>query len=173
MKTLINRYTVVLILPILLCFTNCKKLNDTTELTTLKMEDPVRHYSPIMQGIKQNIKVKLTNTGKNPLVVKNVLPSCGCTIAKFPSHGITPGNSADIVMVYDSSKNTGYTAVYTTISTNTKEQVHSFFFDINVVPNSLHTKDYEELHSEQVGKGTKYNRDEIDEETNIRHYETR
>lgn len=171
MKTFINRYTIVLILPILLCFTSCKKLNDTTDITTLKMEDPVRHYSPIMQGIKQNIKVKLTNTGKKPLVIKNVLPSCGCTIAKFPSHGIAPGNSADVVMVYDSSKNTGYTAVYTTISTNTKEQVQSFFFDINVVPNSLHTKDYEELHFEKEGKDKYESRNEIDNETNIKYYE--
>lgn len=135
-----------------------------------KIEDPVRHYNPIMQGTKQNINVKVRNTGEEPLLLKDVFPSCGCTIAKFPEHAIAPGNDAIIELEYDSSKNSGYAAIYTTITANITEKSHTLFFDINVVPNSLHTKDYEELYFEDENKKDEDLRDEIDNDTNIKAY---
>lgn len=124
--------------------------NAYLDLTTIEIEDPVRHYYPILQGQKQNIVVKITNTGDEPLKIYKVLPSCGCTIAKFTSRAIAPGNEAFIEMEYNSIKNIGMVDIYTTILANTKQHSHTFYFDINVVPDALYTKDYEELyHIEQ------------------------
>ncbi len=147
---------------------SCNKVGENA-VTSMKIEDPVRHYSPIMQGVKQNISVKVSNTGSEPLLLKNVFPSCGCTIAKFPDHAIAPGNDAAIELEYDSNKNTGYTRVYTTITANTPEKAHTVFFDINVVPNSHYTKDYEEINFDNE-RGRNAKRSQVDENTHIKAY---
>jgi hypothetical protein len=135
---------------LLLALGGCKKSesgeNAFLALTTMSIEDPVRHYYPVLQGVKQKITVKVTNTGREPLKLYKVQPSCGCTIAKFPDHAIAAGEDAFIDLEYDSNKNIGYVGIYTTISANTKEHYHTVFFDLNVVPDALYTKDYEELH---------------------------
>lgn len=129
---------------ILLIMVGCKR---ELEITTLEIEDPVRTYYPILQGEKQNIVVKIQNTGEHPLKIENVLPSCGCTIATFPKSAIRPGEFGLLQLEYNSNKNIGDVRIYTTIVANTKERYHTFMFKINVVPNALYTPDYEELYS--------------------------
>ncbi|RYG21271.1 MAG: DUF1573 domain-containing protein, partial [Chitinophagaceae bacterium] len=101
-------------------------------ITTVKIEDPERKYFPILQGQRQNINVKVFNTGQNPLKISAVYPSCGCTVAKYPEKLIPVGGYGTIEMEYNSNKNLGYVGIYTTIKTNTKEGSQTFFFEINV-----------------------------------------
>lgn len=155
-----------LLLLTLLC--SCNKVGENA-ITSMKIEDPIRHYSPIMQGVKQIITVKVTNTGSEPLLLKNVLPSCGCTTAKFPEHAIAPGNDAEIELEYDSNKNTGFTEIYTSITANTPQKEHPFFFDINVVPSSHYTKDYEEIDFENRS-GNKDKKEQVNDDTHIKAY---
>lgn len=140
-------------------------------LTTLKIEDPVRKYYPILQGQKQQIIVKVTNTGKNPLKIYDVYPSCGCTIAKYPKRAIPAGDTGTIVLEYDSNKNIGYVGIHTTLKTNTKEGWQSFFFEINVVPDPHYTPDYEELYAEYQKNNRDLVQQLVDGKTNERGYE--
>lgn len=167
MKIFKKTYLIVPVLLLLTILNGCKKVGEN-KITSLRIEDTIRHYSPIMQGMKQNISVRVTNTGKEPLLLKNVMPSCGCTVAKFPTYAIAPGNDAIIEMEYDSSKNTGYTAIYTTLTANVPEKSHTIFFDINVVPDSHYSKDYEEMYFGNRNKGD--NREDTDEDTHIKAY---
>lgn len=121
--------------------------NKNGSITTVKIEDPERKYFPILQGQRQNINVKVFNTGQNPLKISAVYPSCGCTVAKYPTKLIPVGEYGTIEMEYNSNKNLGYVGIYTTIKTNTKEGSQTFFFEINVVPDPHYTKDYEELYN--------------------------
>lgn len=151
MKTILYKRCVFAMFALLavLFITGCEKSDKENQFlakTTMQIDDPVRHYYPVLQGLKQNIIVKVTNTGNEPLKIHKVLPSCGCTIAKFSTSAIAPGNDGFIQMEYDSTKNIGYVGIYTTIIANTDKHHHTMFFDINVVPESLHTKDYEELY---------------------------
>ena len=77
------------------------------KLTTVAVEDSVRKYFPILQGERQNINVKVYNTGKEPLKIYDVYPSCGCTVAKFPKKLIPAGEYGTIEMEYNSNKNIG------------------------------------------------------------------
>lgn len=131
---------------VLLSGCNSDRENAFLELTTLEIEDPVRHYYPIVRGLELNIVVKVTNTGNHALKIYNVLPSCGCTLAEYRKRAIAPGDSGFIQLKYDSTKNVGKVGVYTTIVANTKQHSHTVYFDLNVVPDALYTKDYEELY---------------------------
>jgi hypothetical protein len=162
---------IFLMLGTITLLTGCEGIggeNRFTDPTTIAIEDPVRHYYPILQGQKQNIIVKIKNTGKNPLKIYNVLPSCGCLLATFSDHAIAPGNYGLVEMEYNSNKNIGKVALYTTIIANTPKKSHTIYFDLNVVPGALYTKDYEELYQETEGGGMQ---EAVEGENNERGYE--
>lgn len=141
-------------------------------LTTVKIEDPERKYFPILQGQRQNINVKVYNTGTKPLKITEVYPSCGCTVAKFPDNLIPVGEYGTIEMEYNSNKNIGYVGIYTSIKTNTKEGAQNFFFEINVVPDPHYTKDYEELYNADKENNNSLVKELVDGSTNQQGYTT-
>ena len=47
----------------------------------------------------------LTNTGDAPLIIHQVLPSCGCTVADFTKTPINPGEKGKIEVTYNGSRN--------------------------------------------------------------------
>ena len=135
---------------LLMVFSGCKS-DVSNKLTTMKIEDPYRKYHPIVQGQILKIVIKVQNTGDDQLRITNVLPSCGCTTAKFPKV-IGAGGFGIIEMEYNSIKNIGQVGFHTTIIANTKEKSHTFFFETNVVPDAQYTRDYEELYELQKEK---------------------
>ncbi|MBK7633507.1 MAG: DUF1573 domain-containing protein [Saprospiraceae bacterium] len=44
--------------------------------------------------------VKFTNTGTEPLIINNATSSCGCTVPKWPTEPIAPGQSASLEVRY-------------------------------------------------------------------------
>jgi hypothetical protein len=45
-----------------------------------------------------------SNTGKGPLVINEVTTSCGCTAVEWPQKPILSGESADIIIKYDTKR---------------------------------------------------------------------
>ncbi|MBK8053024.1 MAG: DUF1573 domain-containing protein [Saprospiraceae bacterium] len=44
--------------------------------------------------------VKFTNTGTEPLIINNATSSCGCTVPKWPTEPVAPGQSASLEVRY-------------------------------------------------------------------------
>ena len=44
--------------------------------------------------------IKFTNTGTEPLIINNATSSCGCTVPKWPTEPIAPGQSASLEVRY-------------------------------------------------------------------------
>ena len=119
--------------------------------TTIDINNPIRHYYPIPRGSKLFLSYKFVNTGTNPLLIKDVLTSCGCISVNFPEYTINPQKSGYINLEYDSSKNIGYVKSYIDIYANLDSVVkRTIIFDVNVVTNALYTKDYEEIYKEKL-----------------------
>lgn len=75
--------------------------------TTLSFEQTVFNFGDITEGeIIQNV-VTFTNTGEEPLVITNARGTCGCTIPKWPKDPIMPGETAELLVQFD-SKNKGH-----------------------------------------------------------------
>jgi len=56
-----------------------------------------------------------------------------------------------LTLSYNSAKNVGYVKHYITLYGNFENAVlKELIFDINVVPNAMYTKDYEELYTEEI-----------------------
>ncbi len=48
--------------------------------------------------------ITFTNTGGAPLLITNIIPSCGCTVPEWPKDAIKPGQSSEIKVKYDISR---------------------------------------------------------------------
>lgn len=162
--------TLVLLLSLLIVVAACRN-GDRDKTTTIEIEDPVRHYYPILQGEKQKVLVKITNSGENVLHISSILPSCGCTVVGKYSSKVAPGGYTLLDMEYNSNKNIGYVEIYTTIIANTKRGSETFKFDINVAPDPHYTKDYEELYKIQMTEENGNIEARVDGAANQRGYE--
>jgi hypothetical protein len=62
-----------------------------------------------------------TNTGKEPLVIKEAHGSCGCTVPRWPHDPVLPGREDTIKVTYDTHNHTGMFQKTVTITSNAKE----------------------------------------------------
>ena len=125
---------VLLVLLGCITLTGCKK---RIGMTTVEVPDSVRHYYPVIAGQELNLMYDLTNTGDQPLIIRDIQPSCGCIVTMPPSRMVLPEKSIRLKFTYQSAKNIGYVQ-------------HVIRIYCNVPPNGIYTRDYEELYKEAV-----------------------
>ena len=77
---------------ILICTALLLVMGCTTRVpfTTIDIKDPIRHYYPILRGQDLTVIVRINNTGKYPLVIKDIQPSCGCIILESDHEMVVP-----------------------------------------------------------------------------------
>lgn len=137
----------------LLFFTKCKETTDQT--TTLEVVDNNRHYYPVLQGQQKTMIFQLINRGNHPFILSDILVSCGCLVVqKAVIQRIPAGEVGELVVQFDTTKNVGDVKHYITLYGNLSDRENiEVTFDLQVVPDSHYTKDYEELF--QAFKGDK------------------
>lgn len=122
--------------------------------TTIEVIDNHRHYYPVLAGQRLDVVFPIKNTGKNPLVISDIITSCGCLVAKKSSIDAIPeGDERMLILEYNSAKNIGLVEHYITLYGNFENsETYEITFDVHVVPSSHYTKDYEELYQEEKDK---------------------
>ena len=82
--------------------------------------DKTTHDSgTMMQDADGNCEFKFKNTGNEPLVLSNVVSSCGCTVPSWPKEPILPGKTSAIKIHYD-TKRIGTISKQITVMSNAK-----------------------------------------------------
>jgi hypothetical protein len=77
-------------------------------------------FGKVKQGDKVNYAFKFTNTGKSPLIIKNAVASCGCTIPEWkPKTPILPGEGGVIMVTFNSAGKSGLQDKQITVTANT------------------------------------------------------
>ena len=103
------------------------------KLTTIEWETTSKDYGTIKEGQKLEVSFTFKNVGTNPLVIKSVSPSCGCTAAEPPSKPIPPGGSGEITASFDSKDRKGANHKDLFVEANTEgSKTHRLVFDVNV-----------------------------------------
>jgi hypothetical protein len=76
-------------------------------------------FGPIAVGERISHVFQFVNSGKSPLIISGVYPSCGCTTLKdWPKDPIAPGASGQISIDFNSTGNSGKVDKTITVSTN-------------------------------------------------------
>ena len=68
-----------------------------------KWDKTTSEFGNIEQGIPKEAEFKLTNEGKEPLIIQTAKAGCGCTNLKYSPEPILPGKSTIIAATYNAA----------------------------------------------------------------------
>lgn len=103
-------------------------------LTTVALSESNFDFGNIKKGDKVNHVYEVTNTGKNPLVISEVKPGCGCTAPEFTKEPILPGKKGKITLSFDSSSFDGAVQKYADVFANVEKAPIKLTFNANIQP---------------------------------------
>lgn len=58
-------------------------------------------FGQIAQGKPVQVEFSFTNAGSEPLLIADVVPSCGCTVSDYSKEPVAPGKSSTIKITYN------------------------------------------------------------------------
>lgn len=86
---------------------------------SIKWENDLHDFGEIPQSVPVSVEFAFTNTGDEPLIIKEVLTSCGCTASNYAKEPIMPGKSSTIKVSYNAA-NAGSFSKTITVNSNDK-----------------------------------------------------
>lgn len=101
-------------------------------MTTAELDISQLDFGELLVGVSQQRIVNLKNTGNKPLIVQDVVVSCGCTKVNYPKAPIMPGQTGEIVVSYDPDKKGGFRKTVT-LYCNAKQSPLRVFISGRVV----------------------------------------
>lgn len=102
-------------------------------VTTIQWLDSARDFGRINEGQKLVLSFRFKNSGNKPLVIEDVRPTCGCTVAEFPRQPIAPGQEGEITGEFDSNGREGLQRKHITVRSNTEPAEQDITFEVNVI----------------------------------------
>ncbi|MCT2562366.1 DUF1573 domain-containing protein [Chryseobacterium herbae] len=103
-------------------------------LTSVALSENSFDFGKIKKGDKVEHIYEITNTGKNPLVISEVKPGCGCTAPDFTKEPILPGKKGKITLHFDSSSFDGNVQKYADVFANVDKTPIKLTFTANIQP---------------------------------------
>lgn len=88
----------------------------------VKFEVEKHNFGEIAQNQPRTYEFVFTNTGTEPLIIKNVRTSCGCTSKEWPKEPIMPGESNVIKATFNAAR-LGQFNKSITVSTNADKPI--------------------------------------------------
>lgn len=99
-------------------------------------EESKHDFGDITQGDLVEHIFEFTNVGEAPLIISNVITTCGCTAPTWPKDPVKPGEKGKIKIAFNSSGKIGRQNKVVTIISNTSNQKDRLFIIANVIPKS-------------------------------------
>jgi hypothetical protein len=118
-------------------------------VTTMKMSETSHNFGSFKEEAgRQTYDFVLTNTGSQPLVIQNIVTSCGCTTPEWTRQPIPPGGKGKVTAIYDPKDRPGTFDKSLTVYTNTKPEITVLQIKGEVTPRE---KTIDELFTFPVG----------------------
>ncbi|WP_298778137.1 DUF1573 domain-containing protein [uncultured Polaribacter sp.] len=87
-----------------------------------KFEKETIDYGKIAKGSERERTFVFTNIGDQPLIIKNIKSSCGCTIPEKPKEPVMPGAEGKIKVSYNTNRLGGFSKSITIFSNAKSER---------------------------------------------------
>lgn len=108
--------------------------SDTSSFAQINFEKPSFSFGDLYQGEKVEHIFSFTNIGNAPLVLNNVLATCGCTAPEWEKKPFLPGEKGEVKIVFDSSSKIGRQNKVITIRSNAKSGDYRLRISAMVLP---------------------------------------
>ena len=102
--------------------------------TSIALSESNFDFGKIKKGDKVEHIYEITNTGKNPLIISEVKPGCGCTAPDFTKEPIMPGKKGKITLHFDSTNFDGNVQKYADVFANVEKAPIKLTFTANIQP---------------------------------------
>ena len=99
-------------------------------------DDESHDFGTIKEGLVAEYTFKFKNTGSQPLILKDVRPSCGCTTPEWSKEPVQPGKTGIILVKYNSAGRPGKFNKSITITSNIPDQTAVLFISGTVTPST-------------------------------------
>lgn len=143
LPTALTAWAAILLLG--LSAASCSKEVSPTRIQVL---DSIRYYYPILQGEDIELAYRIANVGNSPLVITDIMPSCGCISNEdggIANVMVLPGKEQTLTFTFRTLKYSGYTRHTIRLFGNIEPNgMATMTFEVVVVPPSNGTADYEE-----------------------------
>ena len=96
-------------------------------VSPLKWKSDMVDVGEIPQSKPKPIDFEFTNTGKTDIVITNVKPTCGCTVADYTKTPIKPGEKGKVTATYNAANKGAFTKTIT-VTTNAEDAPKSLSF---------------------------------------------
>ncbi len=106
----------------------------------ITFEELAFEHADITQGDVIEHDYFFENTGTEPLIISNVLTTCGCTATKWPREPLAPGAKNSIKVKFNSAGKMGKQTKIITIVSNATEARKQVKLMTNVLPKSEGSK---------------------------------
>ncbi|MFN8251427.1 MAG: DUF1573 domain-containing protein [Ferruginibacter sp.] len=84
-------------------FAQTKTVADVAKITNETID-----MGKIKQGVPATATFVVTNIGKEPLIIEQASPTCGCTIGDYTKSPIAPGKTGTITATYNAASATHF-----------------------------------------------------------------
>ena len=100
----------------------------------LKLIEDFFDFGSIKEGEVISHTFHFKNIGDNKLIVKDLIPDCGCTLPKIDKKEFEPGEEGSVEVIFDSKGWQGSQYKSVTLRTNAPDREKSVTIKANVVP---------------------------------------
>lgn len=115
----------------------------------MKISEPEHNFGTFKEEAgPQKYNFVVLNTGSSPLVIQNIVASCGCTTPEWTKQPIPAGEKGTITAIYDPRDRPGKFAKTLTVYTNSKPEVQVLQIKGEVIARE---RTIEELYTFPVG----------------------
>jgi hypothetical protein len=136
-------------LSLIFLFAFCVALNAQYAQTTMKVKETEHDFGKFKEAAgPQSYDFMVTNTGRDPLVIQNVVASCGCTTPGWTKQPIPSGGTGKVTAIYDPKDRPGVFNKTLSVYSNSKPEVVVLVIKGEVLPRE---KTVEELFTFPVG----------------------
>lgn len=112
-----------------------KAISDTSNYTTIQwLDSTTLALGKVKKGEVVEVSFRFKNTGDRQLVIKDVMPGCGCTSPEKPQQPFAPGEEGVIRARFDSkNQHLGSHNKPVTVEANTKPSTtHQLYFSVEI-----------------------------------------
>jgi hypothetical protein len=102
--------------------------------TTFEFDATKHDFGAMQEGDTAAHIYKFKNTGNAPLLVSNVQTSCGCTVPSFSKEPISPGDTGELKLVFNSAGKPGDVVKTALMTCNSESSPYSIGFTAKVAP---------------------------------------
>ncbi|MDZ4751761.1 MAG: DUF1573 domain-containing protein [Flavobacteriales bacterium] len=121
-----NIFTKTILAIGLISMISCGEDDSKVEITTtggpmMSIESTNHSFGTLEFGSEATCEFKVFNTGDQPLVISQCKASCGCTVPECTKEPISPGESTQIKITYDTKKKGKFNKTVTVYSNSIGE----------------------------------------------------